>query len=130
MGKSEGITKGTVLDVVKAGNVRTVDKGPGVTFDEKYSLGQILIEQVGEEISQGTLTQKSFYDRVNLNDELLVKSIPASAEAGGIADTNPAADQNGNLLPTYGRTEKLTAEDLGLVKTPLFVDLIRSIDQG
>lgn len=128
MGKSEGITKGTVLDVVKAGNVRTVDKGPGVTFDEKYSLGQILIEQVGEEISQGTLTQKSFYDRVNLNDELLVKSIPASAEAGGIADTNPAADQNGNLLPTYGRTEKLTAEDLGLVKTPLFVDLIRSID--
>ncbi len=127
LGKSEGIVKGTVLDVIKAGNIRTVDKGPGVTFDDKNSLGQIVIDAVGEEISEGTLTQKSFYDRVNLGDEVLVKSMPKSTEAA-VADTNPSADENGNLISSYKRSEKLTAQDLGLVKTPVFIDLIRKIN--
>lgn len=127
MGKSEGLVKGAVLDVVKAGNIRTVDSGPGVIFEEKFGLGQIVIEEVGEEVSQGTLTQKSFYDRVNTGDELLIKSLPSENAEDNIADTNPAADQNGNPLNSSGRTEKLTASDLGLVKTPVFLDLIRNI---
>ncbi len=122
MGKTEGLEKGTVLDVIKKGNIRTTDIGPGVVFDEKFSLGQIVIDATGEEISQGTLTQKSFYDRVNIGDEVLVKTVPSGT---AVADTNPAADQNGNSLST--RTEKLSAEDLGLIKTPVFMDLIRKI---
>jgi len=126
MGKTEGIVKNTVLDVVKAGNIRTQDTGTGVTFDEKFSLGQIVVDQVGEEIAQGTLIQKSFYDRVNIGDEVLVKSVPKLNDDGTISDTNPGADENGNSL-SVKRTEKLTAEDLGLVKTPPFIDLIRNI---
>ncbi len=127
MGKTEGLVKGAVLDVVKAGNIRTCDKGKGVTFEDKYSLGQIVIEQVGEEISQGTLTQKSFYDRVNIGDEVLIKSLPELNPDGTLADTNPSADEKGQPLTSQSRTEKLSAEDLGLIKTPVFIDLIRGL---
>ncbi len=122
MGKTEGIEKGLVLDVVKKGNIRTADSGSGVAFDEKFSLGQIVIDEAGEEISQGTLTQKSFYDRVNIGDEVLVKN--TVSDSASVADTNPSADQNGKALT---RTEKLNAMDLGLIKTPVFMDLIRKI---
>lgn len=122
MGKTEGIEKGTVLDVVKKGNIRTADLGSGVNFDEKFSLGQIVIANVGEEISEGTLTQKSFYDRVNIGDEVLVKN--TVSDTAVVADTNPAANQNGQALT---RTEKLNAQELGLIKTPVFMDLIRKI---
>ncbi len=122
MGKTEGIEKGTVLDVVKKGNIRTADLGSGVNFDEKFSLGQIVIDNVGEEISEGTLTQKSFYDRVNIGDEVLVKN--TVSDTAVVADTNPAANQNGQALT---RTEKLNAQELGLIKTPVFMDLIRKI---
>ena len=122
MGKTEGIEKGLVLDVVKKGNIRTADSGSGVAFDEKFSLGQIVIDEAGEEISQGTLTQKSFYDRVNIGDEVLVKN--TVSDTASVADTNPSADQNGKAL---ARTEKLNAMELGLIKTPVFMDLIRKI---
>lgn len=126
MGKTEGIADGAVLDVVKAGNVRTADSGTGVIFDDKYSLGQILISQTGEQIAEGALTQRSFYDRVNVGDEVLLRSVPADSAAQAVSDTNPAADENGDAI-SASRTERLTAEDLGLVKTPLFIDLIRKI---
>ena len=126
MGKNEGIEKGTVLDVVKKGNIRTCDSKPGVSFDDKFALGQIEIEKSDEEISQGVLTQKSFYDRVNIGDEVLVKKFPEKKgnSQSVTSDVNPSADESGN---PYSRTEKLTAEELGLVKTPAFLDLIRKI---
>lgn len=126
MGKTEGISDGAVLDVVKAGYVRTADSGTGVVFDDKYSLGQILISQTGEQIAEGALTQRSFYDRVNVGDEVLLRSVPADSAAQAVADTSPAADENGDAI-SADRTERLTAEDLGLVRTPLFIDLIRKI---
>lgn len=127
LGKSDGILSGTVLDVVKAGQIRTVDRGVGVTFDERDYLAQIVIEEVAEEVSQGSLKQKSFYDRVNTGDELLIKSLPDSHEAAFVGDTRPAADESGKVIKEYERTEKLTAESLGLKKVPAFVELIRRI---
>lgn len=128
MGKNEGMEAGVVLDVIKKGSIRTADSAPGVAFEEKSLLGQIEIERADEEISQGILKQNSFYDRVNVGDEVLVKAVP---ETGGevpaerrTSDTAPSADENGN---SYSRSEKLTAEDLGLIKTPVFLDLIRKI---
>ncbi|MBP5283457.1 MAG: hypothetical protein J6Y93_02185, partial [Treponema sp.] len=126
LGKSEGITAGTVLDLVKKGSIRTADKGPGIIFDSKNSLGTIKIEQVGEEISSGRLTQNGFYDRVNIGDEVVIKSVPKAEDAQGqalISDTNPAADENGNTLDSVS----MAARELGLVRTPAVIDIIRSI---
>lgn len=128
IGKVEGMTENTVLDVIKAGAVRTKDSTVGVEFTRDALLGTITVKRVGEEIAQGTLRQKGFYDRVNVGDEVLVKSMPAPA--GTAADTAPAADEDGKPVAGKGKDEKdarSTAERLGLVRTPAILEIIRSI---
>ena len=110
VGKVEGIVPNTVLDVVKTGSVRTKDNGLGVDFPKDSQLGKIIVSRTGEEISQGQLEQKGFYDRVNVGDEVLVFSQP---------------DEQGNAVMD---TEKTSAEQLGRVRTPAIVDVIRSIE--
>lgn len=110
VGKVEGIVPNTVLDVVKTGSVRTKDNGLGVDFPKDSQLGKIIVSRTGEEISQGQLEQKGFYDRVNVGDEVLVFSQP---------------DEQGNAVMD---TEKASAEQLGRVRTPAIVDVIRSIE--
>ncbi len=130
LGKVEGMKAGVVLDVVKLGAIQTADAGKGVKFNEKDVLGKITITRVGEEISEGTLEQAGFYDRVNVGDEVLVRFIPdeKSKESGEVSDTTPAADENGNrILPEEPSAKKLSAEELGLVKMPVIFDLIRTI---
>lgn len=130
LGFVEGMKEGAVLDVIKAGKIQTADSGRGVKFDEKDLLGTITITRVGEEISLGTLKQNGFYDKVNIGDELLVRSLPNSkgTNDGNISDTAPAAGENGGrILPDDADKKKLNADELGLVKTPLVLDLIRDI---
>lgn len=130
LGKVEGMAENAVLDVIKAGTVRTRDTGLGVEFGKDGKLGTITISRVGEEIAQGKLNQSGFYDRVNVGDEVLVKSMP-DENGNAVADTAPAADENGKPAKKKGKKaqdEKPTAEQLGLVRTPAIVDLIRSIE--
>lgn len=133
LGTVEGMEKDAVLDVVKAGAIKTADKGPGVTFDKRDYLGKITVSQAGEEISQGTLEENGFYDRVNVGDEVLLRSVPSGngGENSQLAESSPAAGENGErILPDSGNGQdgkKLSAEELGLVRTPVIVDLIRAI---
>ncbi|MGI5057877.1 tetratricopeptide repeat protein [Treponema pectinovorum] len=126
LGKSDGMVKGTVLDVVKAGGIRTSDTGLGVVVSENDYLAQITIDEVAEEISQGTLQQKSFYDRVNLGDEVLIKDLSSAKEKNVVEDSRPAADKKGKIIENDSK-EKLTVETLGLKRVPAFVELIRKI---
>ena len=74
------------------------------------------------------LEQNGFYDRVNVGDEVLVRVLPedGGGNAGAISDTSPAAGENGDrILPA--ERKKLDANELGIVKTPLVLDLIRGI---
>ena len=67
---------------------------------------------------------------MNIGDELLVRSLPNSkgTNDGNISDTAPAAGENGGrILPDDADKKKLNADELGLVKTPLVLDLIRDI---
>lgn len=130
LGTVEGMKKDVVLDVVKAGKVRTADKGTGITFDRKDYLGKITLSEAGEEISQGTLEQNGFYDRVNVGDEVLLLSVPdgKTGADGQISENSPAAGENGErILPKDENQRKLSAEELGLVRTPVIIDLIRAI---
>ena len=133
LGTVEGMKKDVVLDVIKAGKIVTNDKGLGVTYEDKNHLGTIKITRAGEEISQGTLSQSGFYDRVNVGDELLVKSRPREEgeEDSQIADSTPAAGENGQrILPENKDDEKqkkLDAQELGLIKTPQIIQLIRGL---
>lgn len=130
LGTVEGMKKDVVLDVVKAGKITTSDKGLGVNFEDKNHLGTIKINRTGEEISQGTLDQNGFYDRVNVGDEVLVKFRPdeKSAEDAQIADNSPAAGENGaRILPEDEKQKKLDAREMGLIKTPAIIELIRGL---
>ncbi len=131
LGKVEGMKEGVVLDVVKLGQIQTEDKGPGVRFNSKDYLGKITVSKVGEEICQGVFEQSGFYDRVNVGDEVLVRSMPATTNADAVvlSDTAPVAGENGDrILPEDGNAKKrLNAEELGLVKTPAIIDMIRAI---
>ena len=130
LGTVEGMKKDVVLDVIKAGKITTSDKGLGVTYEEKNHLGTIKINRSGEEISQGTLDQNGFYDRVNVGDEGLVKFRPdeKTEEDAQIADNSPAAGENGKrILPEDEKQKKLDAREMGLVKTPAIIELIRGL---
>lgn len=131
LGKVEGMTENAVLDVVKSGAVRTKDNALGVEFGKDNLLGKMTVTRVGEEIAQGKLEQNGFYDRVNVGDEVLVRSMP-DENGNVVADTAPAADENGQPARKKkgkkDKDEKPTAEQLGLVRTPAIVDLIRSIE--
>ena len=130
LGTVDGMKKDVVLDVIKAGKITTSDKGLGVTFEEKNLLGTIKINRTGEEISQGTLTQSGFYDRVNVGDEVLVKFRPKEEgeEDSQIADSSPAAGENGErILPEDEKQKKLDAREMGLIRTPQIIQLIRGL---
>ncbi|MCR4822292.1 MAG: tetratricopeptide repeat protein [Treponema sp.] len=129
LGSVEGMKEGVILDVIKAGKILTQDKGLGVTFEEKNLLGSIKISRTGEEIAQGSLEQKGFYDRVNVGDEVLVKFRPGeeSAEDRQISDSAPAAGENGERILPEDKEKKLDAKEMDLIKTPAIIELIRGL---
>lgn len=128
LGTADGIVEGAIMDVVKVGKITTADQGLGVVFDEKNLLGTVTVTKTGEEISQGLLEQKGFYDKVNVGDEVLLKFLPKSEEDNQISDNVPAAGENGNrILPNNKDEKKISADDLGIIKTPAIIELIRGI---
>jgi len=74
LGTTEGIEIGTQLTVIKAGNLKTPDTGAGLIFDEKDIMGTILITDVSESVSEGKFKRLGFFDRMNINDEVVLTS--------------------------------------------------------
>ena len=134
IGRSENIRNGAVFDIVRKNAISTASSGAGVTYRESDVLGTFTVTLAGEEVSEGVLEYKGFYDRINRGDELVLISLPQSEEqnAREPGDTAapeplsqvPAATANGEAL---NKRSGLTAEDLGVRRTPSFIDLIRSI---
>ena len=138
LGRSENVIDGTVFDVVRKNAVQTASSGKGLTYNDSDILGTFTVTNAGEEISEGILEYRGFYDRVNTGDELVLLMMPKFDEenAGrGIATTDPEGlSANPNVAPegdlngdSIKNKPALTAEDLGVRRTPAFIDLIRSI---
>lgn len=139
LGRSENVTEGSVFDVVRKNSIQTASSGSGVVYKDSDILGSFTVTTAGEEISEGILEYRGFYDRVNTGDELVLLSRPNPDEVNA-ADENPAERQTGrvnaNVAPQGNaagepaverKNPGLTAEDLGVRRTPAFIDLIRSI---
>lgn len=130
LGKSEHVVEGAVFDIVRKNSISTASSEFGVVYNNNDVLGTLTITKASEEISEGILTYKGFYDRINTDDEVVLVSMPQSSEENtsektGIADSAPAADSNGNSV--IKKELGLTAEDLGVRRIPSFIELIRSI---
>ena len=136
IGRSENSTEGAVFDVVRKNAVQTSSTGGGVSYKDDDILGSFTVTVAGEEISEGLLEYRGFYDRVNVGDELVLIKMPVrdednallpgeTAQGSPAVDTAPLADANGESVSR--KKMSLTAEDLGIRRTPSFIDLIRSI---
>ena len=141
LGRSENVIEGSVFDVVRKNSIQTASSGSGVTYKDSDILGTFTVTTSGEEISEGILEYRGFYDRVNTGDELVLISRPNldesnaaqnsfaqqnTANAAAAANVAPQGNSNGESVVEQ-RKSGLTAEDLGIRRTPAFIDLVRSI---
>lgn len=129
LGRSENAREGAVFDIVRKGALQASGTSSGVVYKSDDILGTFTVTSSSEEVSEGRLEYKGFYDRVNVQDEIVLVSLPESdsseAASSSPFENAPGADASGQSL--NGNPVALTAEDLGIRRTPSFVDIIRSI---
>ena len=132
LGKAENIVKDAQLKIIKKGQIRTADSGVGLYYRDADVLGTITITTAGEEISEGTIENHGFYDKINIDDELVLISLPAQNANndvnGNAVDNVPAADEKGNaVVKNEVKGEELVEEIRNAVERPSILDLLRNI---
>ena len=132
LGKSENIVKDAQLKIIKKGQIRTADSGVGLYYRDADVLGSITITTAGEEISEATIENHGFYDKINIDDEIVLVSLPvqkANNDANGNAvDNVPAADERGNaVVKNEVKGQELVDEIRNAVERPSILDLLRNI---
>ena len=132
LGKSENIVADAVFKIIKKGQIRTADSGTGLYYRDDDVLGTLVITTLGEEISEATIENHGFYDRINIDDEIVLVSMPAAKtnnDANGNAiDNVPAADEKGNaVVKNEVKGSELVDEIKKAVERPSILDLLRNI---
>ncbi len=132
LGKSENIVTDAVFKIIKKGQIRTADSGTGLYYRDDDVLGTLVITTLGEEISEATIENHGFYDRINIDDEIVLVSMPAAKtnnDANGNAiDNVPAADEKGNaVVKNEVKGSELVDEIKKAVERPSILDLLRNI---
>ena len=135
LGKSENIVKDTQLKIIKKGQIRTADSGSGLYYRDENVLGTITITNVGEEISEGIIENQGFYDRVNIDDEVVLVSLPAGKgdeeQVQEAVDNVPAADEKGKpVIKKKVKGQEIVKEIKQAVERPSILDLLRNIYYG
>lgn len=131
LGKTEGIIKDSVFNVVKKDSIRTADTGLGLSYTEKSVLGKVTVTNVSEEISEAVLSDTGFYDRVNTGDEVVLVSVPKSdnesdTQGETISDTTPSANERGETVQTPVKSA-LSGADLEINRKSTLLELIQNI---
>ena len=116
LGTSDGIVVGTELDVIKSGVLSTPDMEIGIVYSAKDVLGKITITEVSETVSQGKYDRNGFYDRMNLNDEVV--PVPVTDTDGTVAETDTAATQV-SIVPS--------AEDISGTEYPVLSRMLQEL---
>ena len=132
LGKSENIVQDAQLKIIKKGQIRTADSGSGLYYRDEDVLGTITITSAGEEISEGTIENHGFYDRINIDDEVVLVSLPESKTEDQVAQTAvdnvPAADEKGKaVVKKKVKGQEVVEEIKKAVERPAVLDLLRNI---
>ena len=78
-------------------------------------------------MSEATITNHGFYDRINIDDELVLVKMPQAASQTGM-DTVPNADENGNqVVDNEVKGDQLVDEIKKAVERPAILELLRNI---
>ncbi|MCR4735384.1 MAG: tetratricopeptide repeat protein [Treponema sp.] len=125
LGRAERVVDGAEFKIIKKGQIRTADSEPGLVYKDKDVVGSLVITKAGEEISEASIKEHGFYDRINLDDEVVLISLPE--EASDIAiDTVPAADEKGDSVKEESG-KSLLDEIKQAVSHPAILDLLHDI---
>jgi tetratricopeptide (TPR) repeat protein len=73
LGTMQQIKAGDVFDIIKKGKLRYSPNSIGYSFEEQDILGSFTVERTDENLSEGSITPSSFFDRINPGDELILK---------------------------------------------------------
>ena len=127
LGRSENIIKDSEFKIIKKNCVRTADTGSGLYYKDDDVVGTLVVTNPGEEVSEADITYHGFYDRINIEDEIVLVKVPEQKKDTGI-DTVPNADENGNpVVDNSVKGEDLVRDIKKSVEQPAIIELLRNI---
>lgn len=126
LGKSENVVNDSEFKIIKRGGLKISDSGTGLTYKDSDVVGSIKITKASEEVSEADITQHGFYDRVNVDDEIILVSVPDQNKKEGI-DTVPNSDEKGKPVVKNTEGAGILAEIKKAVEKPAIVEILRSI---
>jgi len=71
LGSLYGLKKDDKLIILKKGTVRLRNDQVGYSFDKEDIYGEFIVEAVDEEVAEGRLVKKEFFDYINVGDEVI-----------------------------------------------------------
>jgi tetratricopeptide (TPR) repeat protein len=74
LGKRDGASSGDVYTIIKKDSLYQKATELGLTWKETDVLGTLTVASVGEEISEASVQQKGYYDVINIDDEIVLKT--------------------------------------------------------
>ena len=77
LGMADQLEIGQELAIVRKGKVRLEKDQIGVTADERDVLGSFTVEVLDENIGEGMVTKRSFFDLINAGDEIIPRLTPS-----------------------------------------------------
>jgi tetratricopeptide (TPR) repeat protein len=80
-GRADGVSAGSVYDVVKRGAPLVRNDGIGLVYTADDVVGKLVIDSADEEVSAGTLTRNGFFDRIANGDEIILQPEKPDAAA-------------------------------------------------
>jgi tetratricopeptide (TPR) repeat protein len=72
-GKIDGVQPSTTYDIVHNGNILIKNEGIGISYPSSAIIGTLVIDQVDEEVSSGSVTRNGFFDLVRAGDEVVLQ---------------------------------------------------------
>lgn len=127
LGKSENISKDAQFKIIRKGAVKTADNKPGIFYNESDVLGTIQISKLGEEVSEAIIVNNGFYDKINIDDEVVLITLTDDKKNTPI-DNVPAANENGQtVVKSEIKNSDLLKEIKENVSQPSILQLLRSI---
>lgn len=126
LGKSENLVQDAEFKIITKGAIQTKDSTPGVYYSENDVLGTLKITTLGEEISEAVISNQGFYDKINIDDEVVLVSMPQDKQSSDtVIDNVPQANENGK--PVLKSELKAIKDIRDSVERPSILELLRDI---
>lgn len=88
------------VEIVKQGTLTIANEGIGLLYNEKDILGTFTIGRISEDLTEGTLSRKGYYDKMTRGDlAVIMYTDPEKAKTGSKAEkTTDGTDKRGREM--------------------------------